>query len=81
MRISSPILIPGVVTEIVNTIDVNTGEEKPAALLKKNEIAVCKISLADVIVETSTSRSNWIVTGCPIEAVWASLSPTWILFT
>ena len=43
-------LIPGVVTEIVNTIDVNTGEEKPAALLKKNEIAVCKISLADVIV-------------------------------
>ena len=43
-------LIPGVVTEIVNTIDVNTGEEKPAAILKKNEIAVCKISLADVIV-------------------------------
>ena len=43
-------LIPGVVTEIVNTIDVNTGVEKPAALLKKNEIAVCKISLADVIV-------------------------------
>lgn len=43
-------LIPGVVTEIVNTIDVNTGEEKPAALLKKNEIAVCKISLADIIV-------------------------------
>ena len=38
-------LIPGVVTEIVNT-----GEEKPATLLKKNEIAVCKISLADVIV-------------------------------
>ena len=43
-------LIPGVVTEIVNTIDVNTGEEKPATLLKKNEIAVCKISLANVIV-------------------------------
>ena len=43
-------LIPGVVTEIVNTIDVNTGEEKPATLLNKNEIAVCKISLADVIV-------------------------------
>lgn len=43
-------LIPGVVTEIVNTIDVNTGDEKPATLLKKNEIAVCKISLADVIV-------------------------------
>ena len=43
-------LIPGVVTEIVNTIDVNTGEEKSATLLKKNEIAVCKISLADVIV-------------------------------
>ena len=43
-------LIPGAVTEIVNTIDVNTGEEKSATLLKKNEIAVCKISLADVIV-------------------------------
>ena len=43
-------LIPGVVTEIVNTIDVNTGVETPATLLKKNEIAVCKISLADVIV-------------------------------
>ena len=43
-------LIPGVVTEIVNTIDVNTGVEKPATFLKKNEIAVCKISLADVIV-------------------------------
>ena len=32
-------------------------------------------------LETSTSRSNWIVTGCPIDALWASLSPTWILFT
>ena len=49
-------LIPGVVTEIVNSIDVNTGEEKPAALLKKNEIAVCKISLADVIVVDEFDR-------------------------
>ncbi len=34
--------IPGIVTEIEHTIDVNTGEEKPADKLKKNEIAVVK---------------------------------------
>lgn len=43
-------LIPGTVKEIINTIDVNTGEEKPATLLKKNEIALCRISPADYIV-------------------------------
>lgn len=43
-------LIPGVVKEIVHTLDVNTGEEKPATKLSKNEIAVCKIAFADKVV-------------------------------
>ena len=42
--------IPGIVTSIEHTIDVNTGEEKPAETLSKNEIAVCRISFADKIV-------------------------------
>ncbi len=42
--------IPGIVTEIEHTIDVNTGEEKPADKLKKNEIAVVKIAFSDKIV-------------------------------
>ena len=41
---------PGIVTSIEHTIDVNTGEEKPAETLSKNEIAVCRISFADKIV-------------------------------
>lgn len=43
-------LIPGVVTNIRNTIDVNTGEKKEATTLDKNEIAVCELKLADSIV-------------------------------
>lgn len=42
--------IPGIVKEILYTIDVNSGEHKEASSLSKNEIAVCKISLADKIV-------------------------------
>ncbi len=42
--------IPAIVTSIEHTIDVNTGEEKPAEKLSKNEIAVCRISFADKIV-------------------------------
>ena len=42
--------IPGVVAEIEYAIDVNTGEEKKISVLSKNEIAVCKIILADKIV-------------------------------
>ena len=42
--------IPGAVTKIEYAIDVNTGEQKPVETLSKNEIAVCKISLADKIV-------------------------------
>jgi sulfate adenylyltransferase subunit 1 len=43
-------LIPGTVRKIRHTIDVNTGEQKPAATLHKNEIAVCELSFADEIV-------------------------------
>lgn len=43
-------LIPGAVTEILHSVDVNSGEEKPADHLNKNEIALCKISFADKIV-------------------------------
>lgn len=43
-------LIPGVVTEIIHTIDVNSGEEKPAEQLNKNEIAVAKVTFAESIV-------------------------------
>ena len=42
--------IPGVVAEIEYAIDVNTGEKKKISVLSKNEIAVCKIILADKIV-------------------------------
>lgn len=43
-------LITGMVTKILHTIDVNTGEEHPAETLRKNEIALCRISLSDGIV-------------------------------
>ena len=43
-------MILGAVTDIEYAIDVNTGEQKKVDSLRKNEIAVCKISLADKIV-------------------------------
>lgn len=43
-------LIPGVVTEILHTIDVNSGEERKAEQLNKNEIAVAKVTFAEPIV-------------------------------
>lgn len=42
-------LIPGVVNEIEYKIDVNTGEHKSTDHLVKNEIASCKIVLAEKI--------------------------------
>ncbi|MEQ8196966.1 MAG: GTP-binding protein [Clostridiaceae bacterium] len=42
-------LLPGVVTEVKYKIDVNTGEHLPTGFLKKNEIAVCDISLSEKI--------------------------------
>ena len=49
-------LIPGVVTGIRNTIDVNTGEKKEANTLEKNEIAVCELKFADSIVVDAFSK-------------------------
>ncbi len=43
-------MIPGVVTKIVHSIDVNTGEEKAADKLNKNEIALCRLAFMDKIV-------------------------------
>lgn len=42
--------IPGTVTKICYSIDVNTGEEKRTDSLKKNEIALCRIVFAQKIV-------------------------------
>lgn len=43
-------MIPGIVTEIVSAIDVNTGEKTKVDELKKNEIAICNVTFADKIV-------------------------------
>ncbi len=43
-------LIPGMVTDIKYLVDVNTGEHRKVETLKKNEIAVCEIVLAENIV-------------------------------
>jgi len=43
-------MIPAVVSSIEYAIDVNTGAKKEVSTLGKNEIAVCKITLADQIV-------------------------------
>lgn len=43
-------LIPGVVTEILYTIDVNSGEEKRTEQLNKNEIAAAKVTFSEPIV-------------------------------
>lgn len=42
--------IPGIVTNIQYSIDVNTGERKRVNVLHKNEIAVCDISFTEGIV-------------------------------
>lgn len=43
-------MIPGLVTQILYKIDVNTGEHKKVDHLEKNELAVAKIALTDKIV-------------------------------
>lgn len=43
-------LLPGFVTEVKYKIDVNTGEHLATGSLKKNEIAVCEISLCEKVV-------------------------------
>lgn len=39
-------LLPGVVTNIRYKVDVNSGEHQPAAVLAKNELALCDITLS-----------------------------------
>ena len=43
-------LVPGIVSKILYSIDVNTGEQKPADSLGKNEIAECEITFVDRVV-------------------------------
>ena len=43
-------LIPGAITEIKYKVDINTGEHKETDELKKNELSVCTVKLADTIV-------------------------------
>ena len=49
-------LIPGMVTDIKYLVDVNTGEHRKVETLKKNEIAVCEIVLAENIVLDSFNK-------------------------
>lgn len=53
-------LIPGVVTKILNKIDINTGEFCDTDFLVKNEIAICKISLTDKITIDKFNRHKTI---------------------
>ncbi|MGN0328734.1 MAG: sulfate adenylyltransferase subunit 1 [Lachnospira sp.] len=48
--------IPGILKNIQYKIDVNTGEFVPVSTLKKNEIAVCDISLQEEIVLDEFTR-------------------------
>lgn len=43
-------MIPGQVSRIRHSIDVNTGEENETSKLKKNEIAVCELEFSDSVV-------------------------------
>ena len=43
-------LVPGIVSKILYSIDVNTGEQIVSDKLNKNEIAVCKIGVTEKIV-------------------------------
>lgn len=42
--------VPATVTEIAYSIDVNSGEHKPAETLSKNELAACTLSFVEPIV-------------------------------
>ncbi len=49
-------LVPGIVSKILYSIDVNTGEQKPADSLGKNEIAECEITFVDRVVADEFSK-------------------------
>ena len=42
-------LIPGIVSKVNYSIDVNTGEQKHSEVISKNELAVCELQLSDSI--------------------------------
>lgn len=42
-------MLPGLVTKILYTVDINTGKFRETDILQKNEIAVCRIVLTDRI--------------------------------
>ncbi|MEE1113580.1 MAG: GTP-binding protein, partial [Eubacterium sp.] len=42
--------IPGILTKISYKIDINTGEQKAADTLQKNEIAVCELAVTEPII-------------------------------
>ncbi len=50
--------VPAAVTRIGHKIDVNTGKEIEADVVKKNEIAVCDISVSDKVVFDSFESQN-----------------------
>mgnify|MGYP002624739344 FL=1 len=50
--------IPGLVTHIDHAIDVNTGAERKVSSLKKNEIAVCSISVTEPIVVDEFKKNH-----------------------
>lgn len=49
-------LIPGLVVKIEHTIDISTGEFREADTVKKNEIALCRITFTDRITTDKFSR-------------------------
>ena len=49
-------LVPGIVSKILYSIDVNTGEQKLADSLGKNEIAECEITFVDRVVADEFSK-------------------------
>lgn len=51
-------VIPGIVKSISYTIDVNTGEQKPAEYIEKNEIAVCELEFAEKIVVDAFGKNK-----------------------
>lgn len=51
-------LIPGIVTEIEYSIDVNTGERKKTDTLKKNEIAMVKVAVTEQVIASVFGEYN-----------------------
>ena len=49
-------MIPGLVTKINYSVDVNTGEKRSAYTLKKNEIASCTLEFSEKIVVDEFDR-------------------------